>query len=154
MTDRVSRAWLTKVGCTAAAMAALVVAACSHQPAHADTRIGVHVGSHHFSGTFNNVNPGLYLFKDGWTVGTYYNSERRQSYYAGYTFEGDLIGAVDYGVTVGLITGYQRARVLPMLVPSVSAVNPLLGGRTRLSFVPPVGKGSAAAVHLSHEWSF
>jgi len=122
--------------------------------AKADTRIGVHIASYHDPKMgYNNVNPGLYIYKDGWTAGTYYNSERRQSFYGGYTFEGELIGPVSWGLTVGLITGYSRAKVLPMVVPTLSIPDRILGGTVRVAFIPPVSKG-AAAIHLSHEWRF
>lgn len=124
-------------------------------PVKADTRLGVHVGSQHFgrnADQFNNVNPGVYVYHDGWTAGTYHNSERKQSFYAGYTFEGALVGPFTYGLTVGAITGYSRGAVLPMLVPSVALPVPAWGTTFRLSGVPPVGKRSAAALHLSMEW--
>jgi len=134
------------------AIAALIVASCSACPGYAQTTVGVHLGSQHSSGGFNNVNPGVYLNHKGFTVGGYYNSERRASYYGGYTLELP-IGPLRAGLTVGAITGYQAAKVIPLVVPSVAVVDPLLGGRWRVMFVPKVNTGGAAAVHLTHEWS-
>lgn len=124
--------------------------------ANAETRIGVHVGSQHFgknADAFNNFNPGVYVYHNGWTVGTYHNSERRQSAYAGYTWEYDITSRLAVGATLGVITGYSTARVLPMLVPSVGY---RIAGNTsaRLSFVPAVSKHGASALHLSIERKF
>ena len=134
----------------------IMLSCASMAPAHADTRIGLHIGSQHFGKTadqFNNTNPGVYVYHDGWTAGTYYNSERKQSAYAGYTIEGALVGPFSYGLTLGAITGYSRANVLPMVVPSVSGrLTDTLS--VRLSGVPPVGRGSSAAIHLSIERRF
>lgn len=133
----------------------ILVASCGMQPATAETRFGAHLGSYHFSGDFNNFNPGVYVYHNGWTLGTYYNSERNQSVYAGYTAEWQLGGQWSAALTVGAISGYARASVLPMAIPSVAWRIPGgLGSALRVSVVPPVGRGSAAAVHASIEWRF
>lgn len=142
------------IGLVAAATVACA-AALSCGQARSETRIGAHLGSYHFSGDFNNFNPGVYVYHNGWTAGTYYNSERRQSVYAGYTAEWQLSEQWSAAVTVGAITGYQRAAVLPMAVPSLRwSIPGALGTAVRVSFVPPVGKGSSAVVHASIEWRF
>lgn len=132
----------------------MLLASCGAvAPAAADTRVGAHLGSYHFEGNFNNFNPGVYVYHDGWTAGTYYNSERNQSYYAGYTFEYPLVGPFTGGLTVGAITGYARAKVMPLVVPSVRlGLTDVLG--LRVTFVPKVEKGGSSAVHASIEWSF
>lgn len=137
------------------ALSGLVLASCgASAPAYADTRIGAHLGSYHFQPGFNNSNPGVYVYHNGWTGGTYYNSERKQSVYAGYTFEYPLVGPFTAGLTVGAITGYARAQVLPLAIPSISwKVSDASGVSVRLSFVPPVDK-TVAAVHASIEWRF
>ena len=121
--------------------ATMAVALCLGAPAMAGT-LGVHIGSHHFpSKDFNNVNPGLYYVADnGATVGTYYNSERKQSVYAGYTTEFGWLR-----VQVGVITGYQ-GRVLPLVAPSVG-----LGHGFRLTALPKVERSGASVIHLSWE---
>lgn len=134
----------------------MLLASCGAvAPAAADTRVGAHLGSYHFEGNFNNFNPGVYVYHDGWTAGTYYNSERNQSYYAGYTFEYPLVGPFTGGLTVGAITGYSRASVMPLAVPSIAWRT---SGDSRLalrvSFVPKVEKGGSSAVHASIEFKF
>lgn len=121
---------------------AIMVALALAGAAHADT-LGFHIGSQHFPAQdYNNFNPGAYYIHDnGATVGTYYNSERRQSVYAGWTW--------DYGpwrLQAGAITGYRRAAVLPLIAPSVS-----LGYGFRLTVLPKVERRGSAAVHLTWE---
>jgi hypothetical protein len=111
---------------------------------------GVHVGSVHDRDGFNNVNPGLYVRLDsGLTLGTVYNSERRQSYYAGWTWSAPLHERVEASVTLGAITGYETG-VLPMAVPSLAVA---VGDNTKLrvSWLQKVYKRGANAVHFSIE---
>ena len=105
--------------------------------------LGLHIGSQHFPARdFNNFNPGAYyIHSSGATVGTYYNSERRQSVYAGWTW--------DYGpwrLQAGAITGYRRAAVLPLIAPSVA-----LGYGFRLTVLPKVERRGSSVVHLTWE---
>ena len=104
--------------------------------------LGLHIGSQHFPAQqYNNFNPGAYYIHDnGATVGTYYNSERRQSVYAGWTWDSG-----PWRLQVGAITGYERRAVLPMVVPSVA-----LGHGFRLTALPKVAGGSEQAE--SPEW--
>ena len=104
--------------------------------------LGLHIGSQHYPAKdFNNANPGVYYISDqGWTVGTYYNSERKQSVYAGKSW--------DFGpfrLQAGLITGYSRP-VLPLVAPSVS-----LGAGFRLTVLPKVERGGSSVIHLTWE---
>jgi hypothetical protein len=133
--------------CTAA-LAALLICGTAHA-----ATIGAHIASQHYpQRDWNNVNPGLYLRTDaGLTFGTYRNSERVQSFYAGWTCERNA-GPVSFAATAGLITGYRRATVLPMLVPSV-ALPAVDGWRARISFVPRFEKSGSNVVHLSVERS-
>ena len=112
--------------------------------------IGLHVVSLHSSPGLNNTNPGVYVkTQAGYTAGTYFNSERRQSFYLGRTF--NVIGPVD--ITAGIITGYKAHPVMPMLVPSVKM--DLTGPyAVRLAYVPKVQKGGAHALHLMIERGF
>ena len=105
--------------------------------------LGVHIGSQHFPAQqYNNFNPGAYYIHDnGATVGTYYNSERRQSVYAGWTWDSG-----PWRLQVGAITGYERRAVLPMIVPSVA-----LGYGFRLAVLPKVERGGSSVVHLMWE---
>ena len=123
-------------------LAILVALALAGAHAHADT-LGLHIGSQHFPArAYNNANPGAYyIHSSGATVGTYYNSERRQSVYAGWTW--------DYGpwrLQAGAITGYRRAAVLPLIAPSVS-----LGYGFRLTVLPKVERRGSSVVHLTWE---
>lgn len=110
--------------------------------AHAGT-LGLHIGSQHFPAQdYNNFNPGAYYIHDnGATVGTYYNSERRQSVYAGWTWDSG-----PWRLQVGAITGYERRAVLPMIVPSVA-----LGHGFRLTVLPKVERNGSSVVHLMWE---
>lgn len=110
--------------------------------AHAGT-LGVHIGSQHFPAQhYNNFNPGAYYIHDnGATVGTYYNSERRQSVYAGWTWDSG-----PWRLQVGAITGYERRAVLPMIVPSVE-----VGYGFGLAVLPKVERDGSSVVHLMWE---
>ena len=121
---------------------ALILALALSGMAHAGT-LGLHIGSQHYPvQSYNNANPGAYyIHSSGATIGTYYNSERRQSVYAGWTW--------DYGpwrLQAGAITGYRRAAVLPLIAPSVS-----MGYGFRLTVLPKVERRGSAVVHLTWE---
>lgn len=120
---------------------ALILALALAGVANAGT-LGLHIGSQHFPAQqYNNSNPGVYYISDqGWTAGTYYNSERKQSVYAGKSW--------DYGpfrLQAGFITGYSRP-VLPMVAPSVG-----LGAGFRLTVLPKVERDGSAVIHLMWE---
>lgn len=100
---------------------------------------GAHLLSFHKPGShMETVTPGLYaLHSSGVTLGAYRNSEGKFSTYAGYSTE---------YLTVGLVTGYNRRPVLPMLVPSYKFSNGY-----RISLIPnPFGP---SAIHLSKSFS-
>ena len=105
--------------------------------------LGLHIGSQHFPAQdYNNFNPGAYYIHDnGATVGTYYNSERRQSVYAGWTWDSG-----PWRLQVGAITGYERRAVLPLIAPSVA-----LGHGFRLTVLPKVERNGSSVVHLMYE---
>ena len=105
--------------------------------------LGLHIGSQHFPAQqYNNFNPGAYYIHDnGATVGTYYNSERRQSVYAGWTWDSG-----PWRLQVGAITGYGRRAVLPVVMPSVA-----LGHGFRLVVLPKVERNGSAVIHLMYE---
>ena len=65
--------------------------------------IGLHVGTAHIDPDMplNDFNPGIYAVLDnGVTVGTYYNSIRKQTVYAGYTTK-----YKQFSLMVGVATG-------------------------------------------------
>jgi hypothetical protein len=117
--------------------------------------VGLHLRSWHGhdpAGRWNNTNPGVYArWGNGATVGAYHNSQRRTSAYVGWTGDWPLTERISAGVTVGLISGYDR-HVLPMAVPSVRVA---LGERTslRTSLALNPRKSGASALHLSIEWA-
>ena len=120
----------------------LILALALSGMAHAGT-LGFHLASQHFPAQqYNNFNPGAYYIHDnGATVGTYYNSERRQSVYAGWTWDSG-----PWRLQVGAITGYKRRAVLPMIVPSVA-----LGYGFRLTVLPKIERGGSTVIHLMWE---
>jgi hypothetical protein len=133
----------------ACACAMLLAAVAAPPPAAADT-LGLHIGSRHSTPGYNNSNPGLvYRTTAGWTAGGYCNSESRSerfpdaprcqvSLYAGRTWQWELAPGIATAVTAGGITGYSRAQVMPLAVPSV-----LFGGHVRLLYAPKLApKGS------------
>ena len=132
---------LNRSAIIAATIMAITLGVAAHGTATAGT-LGIHIGSQHFpSKDYNNVNPGVYyIADDGATVGTYYNSERRQSVYAGWTFDSG-----PWRLQVGAITGYQ-GRVLPMVAPSVA-----LGHGFRLTVLPKLERDGAAVAHITWE---
>lgn len=119
--------------------------------------IGVHIGSHHVNkapahiGSWNDRNPGLYAYwNNGLTVGSFYNSERRQSFYIGHTEFGQPIGRVIPSITLGVITGYERSPA-PLLTAGASV--PVTDStRMRVSWLPKAGRHGSHALHLSFEW--
>jgi hypothetical protein len=124
-------------------------------PAHAEgLTIGAHLGSWHSQPGFNNANPGLFVrAKSGLTAGVYRNSIRRTSTYVGYTASWAITPRVDASVTVGAITGYTVAPVMPMVVPSlrVGLTEQL---SARVIYIPRVHeKQGADVLHLALEWS-
>ncbi len=122
--------------------------------ARAETTVGIHIGSQHVDADekFNNFNPGVYINHDGWTAGTYYNSIKKQSFYAGYTFEYP-IGPVRAGLTIGAISGYNVNPVAPLVAPSVRmSVAKDIG--VRLFYLPKVKFTGAHVFHLTMEKTF
>jgi hypothetical protein len=96
---------------------------------------------------WNNANPGLYVRYGSWVGGGFYNSLYKPSFYVAYTYP--LSPHVD--VTVGAVTGYNWAKVVPLVSPSFhwSVAKDVEG---RFSVLPGVGKGSAWALHFSIEY--
>jgi hypothetical protein len=164
--------WLKRAALFMAAVAwGLLVFTAVASPAHAQTPsaearhplapsfIGLHIGSYHFSAApaghraWNDTNPGVYArWSNGLTVGTLYNSERRQSAYAAWTWETERWHGLTAAVTAGAITGYA-ATVSPLLSLSGSVA---LSQRTalRLSLLPKAHPQASAVAHLSAEWRF
>lgn len=156
-------------------IASAALAATAQEPAEAKqiatstllpNTLGLHIGSRHSVAGFNNSNPGLYgrwadAHENGWAAGTYFNSERAQSVWGGYSWSSPklALGSVGLrafgasaGLTLGGVTGYRAAKLLPLVVPS--AALHLGDAAARLTYVPKVEKRGAAALHLSLEYRF
>ena len=114
--------------------------------------VGIHLGTAHFGQygkSMNGENPGLYIDIDGYTAGLYRNSYSKPSAYAGYTVRwanGML------SLTAGAVTGYPRAAISPLLVPSVRVG--FSGVFARLSYLPKPHSHGASGMHLSIERDF
>jgi hypothetical protein len=130
-----------------------LLALLCHFAASAQT-VGLHLVSAHQHGGLNGINPGIYVrFDNGATFGTYRNSHRRQSSYAAWTFETEAVAGFSAALTVGAITGYPAAEVMPMLAPSVAYR--VSDYAARLAIVPrPPLAGASAALHLMFETHF
>ena len=138
----------------AVVIAAAIAAACLTIPARAfeaPAVIGLHLATVHSASGFCNVNPGAYaVWTSGFTVGAYRNSEcEKVSAYAGWTWQTE--GRLRAGLTAGLVTGYRRSPVMPLLVPSV-AFDLSPSTTVRLTYVPKVEKGGAHALHVALEF--
>ena len=108
--------------------------------AHAQT-IGAHLGTAHWQPGLNNTNPGIYyVSENGITVGGYYNSYRKPTFYAGLTIQEG-----NFGLSLVGATGYKERTgwtITPILSPSYKL------GYVRLSLPNLQG------VHLSVEGEF
>ena len=163
-------------------VASILVLSCAPKPAYSQTTeiqgdnfsvisyepyavntIGLHLGTYHFSqnkvsskhfkGTWNDFNPGVYAkLNKGITFGTYYNSERKQSFYVGKTFSKNLTNNLEIAATVGVISGYNKT-VLPLVLPTVG-YKFHQDFAVRVGFVPKVNKQGSAGLHLMFEKQF
>lgn len=125
-----------------AILAALLFVASS---ASAQT-FGVHVGSLHFpQKDYNNFNPGIYYRNaDEWTLGTYYNSDRKITVYGGKTWH---FGPLSF--MAGLATGYGNIKPAALVSWEFSEIAES-GWRPKLSFIPAFGDHSKV-LHLTFE---
>ena len=128
--------------------------------AHAAT-FGLHLGGMHFpSASYqNNINPGMYVrTDDGLTLGAYYNTLRRVSIYAGYTYEFGpfgLMGGVITGYKPKMIDGvsYGQGKTLTPIAALSLRLPQLYGFAPMLMLVPPF-ESSPAVFHLAFEHRF
>lgn len=119
--------------------------------------LGLHLATAHFGAPANldlqSATPGVYLRSAaGLTVGAYVNSYGRGSAYAGWTFS---TADGRWSITAGAVTGYPRAAVSPLLVPSVRLP---LGDwapswAARIAYLPKPHSDGAQGIHLSLERS-
>lgn len=115
--------------------------------------LGLHLASWHSAPSLESVNPGLYVrHESGFTAGAFRNSYRRESAYAGWTFE---TADRRFALTAGAVTGYPARRVLPLLVPSVRlGLTERVAARLAYLPKPPTDFGSSHSLHLSVERQF
>ena len=154
---------LRRWACPAMLMVGTTALACGHAFAQSSldkSYIGIHGPSYHDGGDFNNDNYGLYLVHKGFTGGTYYNSLRRTTWYAGYSWEWTLPAnplADTVSLMGSLATGYHTAQYSYDYVPlGALSVRRALGEQhgLRLSYLPVLGKSPASYVlHLSYEYA-
>lgn len=129
-----------------ALLAALLLTAVCAQAAEGEppeVTVGVNLGTLHFDPGYENFNPGVYVTVDNVSGGVYRNSFGDVSVHVGYVFRGLFGSPID--LLVGAVTGYPRASVLPLLLPSIKVYG------FRFSLLLPVDK-SSGGVHLSYEF--
>lgn len=90
--------------------------------AQAETYVQINGLSAHDQSGYNGFNYGAGLeqsITDRWSVATgwYYNSNYRGSTYAYGRYAFYKQGSWDVGITLGAVTGYPRASVVPMAFP-------------------------------------
>jgi hypothetical protein len=117
--------------------------------AHADTTLGLHLGTWHDRHGYNNFNPGLYVVKDNNVVGAYHNSERGTSAYAAHVFETE---SRTFALTVGAVVGYKNRPVTPLVLPSIRVGTDDFS--VRVTLIPAAEKHGTTAVHFSTEIHF
>lgn len=122
-----------------------------------DCAIQLHVGSYHAEPGYNNDTPGIGALcpVDGdWSLaaGAYFNSVRKQSFYAGAAWQPVRLGPVKAGLYGGGVTGY-RDEVSPFLAFALSApIGPAFG--VHLIAVPEVEGITPAFAALSFSVKF
>jgi hypothetical protein len=122
--------------------------------AQAQHVLGAHMATAHFGADLKAETPGLYArHSNGATAGFYRNSYGQWSTYAAWSWQ---TPGKTLALTVGAVTGYPAARVMPLVVPSARV--PLWqGAALRLAYIPkPLRHGTAAGLHLAieHELEF
>lgn len=119
--------------------------------------IGVHLTSVHLQPElaerngnpegYNDANPGLYVrTAAGWQAGSYWNSHRKPTFYAGKAWTLVAGDGWDAGVFLAGATGYPAGSVVPMVAASVRV------GVIRFTATPRVGDKASAVVHASIEF--
>ena len=120
--------------------------------------VGFHLYTQHFNteAGYNNVNPGMYIAAKTETVcnpagGYYFNSERKDSFWAGCMFEAGKDG--QYRLIVGGVTGYKNQRVTPMLLPqyNIKIDDKAYFG---VALIPPVKIADGGGLHFTLETRF
>lgn len=115
--------------------------------------LGLHLTTWHSAPGFCANTPGAYAkWANGFTVGAYKNSEcEHYSVYAGWTWETE--GSVRAAVTLGVVTGYKLAPVLPMIAPSL-VIDLTPATALRMTYIPKLQSDGAHAINFAIQHSF
>lgn len=116
----------------------------------------LHLAAYHAEARYNSSTTGIGLICPweqnlSWGIGTYYNSVRRQSTYAGLAWQPWGLGPVKVGAFGGVVTGYRDA-VMPM-VAGVASVS-LGASAWHLAYLPAVPGHSPDALEMSVTWKY
>jgi hypothetical protein len=122
-----------------------------------DCAIQLHVAAYHAEPGYNNDTPGigaLCPINGDWSLaaGTYFNSVRKQSAYAGAAWQPLKLGPVKAGLYGGLVTGYSEG-AMPFAA-AVLSFNLWRGVDAHLIAVPKVEGLTPATAALSFSKKF
>ena len=151
----------TRRNCAGLAIALLSACALFAGDARADAAmapcaIQLHIAAYHAEPGYNNDTPGagfLCPVSDHWRLaaGTYYNSLREQSVYAGAAWQPVRLGPVKTGVFAGMVSGYKDEAV-PFAALALSA--PMGPVEAHLMVIPEVEDVSPATLAFSVSFRF
>lgn len=112
--------------------------------------VGLHLATAHVGGAgLESVTPGVYVrMPSGITAGAYRNSHGHGSAYLGMTW---TTSDGRWSITAGGVTGYPRAKVSPLVIPSLRMPVASTPWAVRLSYLPKPHSDGAQGVHLSLE---
>lgn len=121
-----------------------IVAILMVSPAFADTEIlsGFETYHLHNNSKLNDNNFGLGVEHNGWIVGYYDNSYRKDSFYVGHEWFHDFSEHVAIGVEAALITGYDNKTLAKFEGNTKHPISPTFAPEIKLT----EGKFSAAIV--------
>lgn len=86
---------------------------------------------------FRENNYGIgYRTETGYLAGYYRNSEDRDGFYVGREFHFQVASHVRLGVMAGVVTGYKKRDVMPLLLPEVLQMGAGVHRLCRGQFVP------------------
>lgn len=128
---------------------------------------GLHLGSKHGirmpeGKALNDTNPGVYVRHQGYTLGFFRNSwsgvsfngeaRERWSVHASRDFSYQVAPDAEASLSVGAITGYPVALVLPLVLPSIR-IGQVLG--VRVIYIPKILSAQTTdTLHVSVETRF
>jgi hypothetical protein len=121
--------------------------------------IVVHLGSYHTSRSYetevtgefkryNNVNPGIgYRWKNGWALGTYWNSYKKQTVYV----SKEIMFTERFGMELGVGTGYWMVAGRNVMPVGAFVYKIPLDKEYHVDvlFLPPLGSQLSGVAHLT-----